>query len=275
MTPDGARESTTRFSGISDVNSARAKFAMVSISCGTTEFSGTRFNIWALIAYCLIIVGMELKMFCMLSLVILKKLVYKSTICLFISYCFKIILFCFLAWSARVYCSWACISSCDWFILSNLSSKLWILEDYKLPPGVDEEAPVVDPTRLCLALFAILVSTAGLEERGSSVSTMGSSTKSMLGAMNFLLRTSASTSAIGEVSCTLVSGGSSPPAGTYSLSSLRLTTLSSSTPYEIRVPTWSSSSCSSSSSSSSGGTIAFPFLPEALVVVFGCSCLST
>ena len=72
--------------GVSDVDGARAEFAIVSISCGATMFKGVGFNVWALIAYCLIIVGMELRMLCMLSLVILKKLVYKSAICLFISY---------------------------------------------------------------------------------------------------------------------------------------------------------------------------------------------
>ena len=114
---------------------------MVSISCGATEFTGVRFNIWASIAYCHIMLGMELKMFCMLSLVILKKLVCKSTIYLFISCCFRIILFYSLAWSARIYCSWACISSSDWFTLSNLSSILWILEDWKSSEEIDEEAP--------------------------------------------------------------------------------------------------------------------------------------
>ena len=77
----------------------------------------------------------------------------------------------------------------------------------------DEEGPATEPARLYLARFAILVSMAGSEEGGSIASTMGSSTKSVLGAMTFLLKTSASTSAIGEVSCVPVSGDSSPPIG--------------------------------------------------------------
>ena len=180
-------------------------------------------------------------MLCMLSLIILKKLACKSTICLFISYCFNMILFCSLAWSAKVCCSWACISSCDWFILSNRSSKWWILEVCKSSSAVDEEGPATEPAQLYLALFAILVSTAGPEEGGSSTLTTQSSTKSVLGAMTFLRRTSASTSATGEVRCALVNGGSFPPEGMSS----------SFAPCEAPVPARSSSSCSSSSSSSS------------------------
>ena len=219
--------------GISDVDNAKAEFAMVSINYGAIEFSGKGFNVWALIAYGLIMVGMELKMFYMLALVILKKFVYKSIIFLFIFCYFRIILFYSFAWSARVCCSWACISSCNWFILSNLSSKLWILEDWKSSSGVDEEAPATESAWLCLALFAILVSKTGLEEEGSAASTTGSMTNSVLGAMTFLFYISALKFATREVSCTLVSGELSPPAGTYSLSSLRLTTLSSSAPYEV------------------------------------------
>ena len=127
-TPDGAWERTTPSAGCNS-------------SCGATVFNGAGFNVWASIAYCLIMVGMELRMLCMLSLIILKKLVCESTICLFISCCCNMILFCSLAWSAKVYCSWACISSCDWFILSNRSSKWWILEACTSSSTVDEEAP--------------------------------------------------------------------------------------------------------------------------------------
>ena len=203
----------------------------------------------------------------MLLFVILKKFVCESTICLFISCCFNMILFCSLVWSAEVCCSWACISNCEWFILSNLSSKLWILEDWKLSPGIEEEASATKPAQLFLARFAILISTAGLEEGGSTALTTGYSMKSVLGVMTFLLRTSASTSRIGEVSCILVSGGSSPPARMSSLLLLRLMTLSASAPYEALVPTQSSSSCFSSSFLSSEGTTTFPFLPEALKAV--------
>ena len=82
VTPDGVGESTMPSGGDNDVDSAGAEFAMVSISCGATTFKSVGFNVWASIAYCLIMVGMELIMLCMLLLVILKKLVYKSTICL-------------------------------------------------------------------------------------------------------------------------------------------------------------------------------------------------
>ena len=82
VTPDGAGESTTPFGGISNDNGARAEFAMVSISYGATMLNGTGLNFWASIAYCLIMVGMELRMLCMLSLVILKKFLCESTICL-------------------------------------------------------------------------------------------------------------------------------------------------------------------------------------------------
>ena len=64
-----------RSRSVSDVEGARVEFAIVSISCGATEFSGAGFKVCSLIAYYLIIVGMELRMLYMLSLVILKKLV--------------------------------------------------------------------------------------------------------------------------------------------------------------------------------------------------------
>ena len=80
MTLDGPGERTTPFGGGSDVDGERAIFAIVSSNCGATTFNGTGFNIWASIAYYLIMVGMELRMLCMLSLVILKKLVCELTI---------------------------------------------------------------------------------------------------------------------------------------------------------------------------------------------------
>ena len=60
-TPDGARERTTPSAGRSS-------------SSGATALNGAGLNAWASIAYCLIMVGMKLRMLCMLSLVILKKL---------------------------------------------------------------------------------------------------------------------------------------------------------------------------------------------------------
>ena len=75
MTQDGAGESTAP-------NGARAEFAMVSISYGATMLNGARLNASASIAYCLIMVGMELKMLCMPSLVIFMKLLCESTNCL-------------------------------------------------------------------------------------------------------------------------------------------------------------------------------------------------
>ena len=211
----------------------------------------------------------------MLSLVILKKLFCESTISLFISCCFNMILFCSLAWSAKVCCSWACISSCDWFILSNRSSKWWILEACTSSSAVDDKGPATEPTRLCRALFANLVSMAGPEDGGSTESTMRSSTKSVLEAMTFLRRTRALTSATGEVSCAPMSGSSFPPKGLSSSLSLRLTEVSTFAPCEASAPTRSSSSYSSSSSSSSEGMIAFPFLPEALGARLGWSCSFT
>ena len=135
-TLDGARERTTPSDGGSS-------------NCGATTLNGTGLNAWASITNCLIMVGMELRMLCMLSLVILKKLFCELTICLFISCCFNMILFYSLAWSAKVCCSWACISSCDWFILSKRSSKWWILEACTSSSVVDEEGPGTEPARLC------------------------------------------------------------------------------------------------------------------------------
>ena len=149
----------------------------------------------------------------MLSFVILKKVVYKFAIYLLISCCYKSILFYSFAWSAWVYRSWACILRCDSFILSNLSSRLWILKDWKSSPGANEEAPAIELARLSLALFAILLSTAG-PEGGSVALTTGYSTISVLGAMKFLFHRSDSTFAIEEVNCAPVSRGSSQLVGT-------------------------------------------------------------
>ena len=185
-------------------------------------------------------------------------------------------MFCSRAWSAMVCCSWASVSRLDWFILSNLSSKWWILEDCKSSSADDEEGAATEPARLYLAFLASLVYTAGPEGGGSAASTTGSSTKNVLGAMTFVLRTSASTSAIGDVSCALLSGNSSSREGVSSSSSLTLAALSALASYEAPTPARSSSSCSSSSSdSSSEGATAFPFLPEALGAVLGCYRSST
>ena len=134
-TLDGARERTTPSDGGSS-------------NCGATALKGAWLNACASIANCFIMVGIELRMLCMLSLVILKKFFCESTISLFISWCFNMILFCSLAWSAKVCCSWACFSSCDWFILSNRSSKWWILEACTLSSAVNEEGPGTEPTWL-------------------------------------------------------------------------------------------------------------------------------
>ena len=175
-----------------------------------------------------------------------------------------------------VCCSWASVSRLDWFILSNLSSKWWILEDYMSSLADEEEGAGTEPARLCLAFLASLVSTVGPEEGGSTALTTASSTKSVLGAMTFLLRTSASTSAIGDVSCALLSGNSSSREGVSSPSSLTLVALSALAPCEAPAPARSFSSYSlSSSNSSSKGATAFSFLPEALGAVLGCCRSST